>query len=140
MTTNQSWTWNLRSQQVSHECTLLHLSITSFLLSVPELTTLSSERPGYDTDMAASILFLAGPGGLFYNEQILIPDGGNAYSKTNLLLLMLTHFRCYACQSCVNMMAEYICPGMLDPCAGATKNVRTGIGRGICKSSSIADI
>lgn len=33
-------------------------------------------RPGADTDMAASILFLAGPGGVFYNEQILFPDGG----------------------------------------------------------------
>jgi len=26
--------------------------------------------------MAATILFLAGPGGLFYNEQTLYPDGG----------------------------------------------------------------
>ncbi|KAF2439527.1 NAD(P)-binding protein [Karstenula rhodostoma CBS 690.94] len=34
-------------------------------------------RPGSDTDMAASILFLAGPGGVFYNEQVLFPDGGN---------------------------------------------------------------
>ncbi|KAF1962408.1 NAD(P)-binding protein [Byssothecium circinans] len=34
-------------------------------------------RPGNDFDMAASILFLAGPGGVFYNEQILFPDGGN---------------------------------------------------------------
>lgn len=33
-------------------------------------------RPGNDYDMAASILFLAGPGGVFYNEQILFPDGG----------------------------------------------------------------
>jgi hypothetical protein len=33
-------------------------------------------RPGADSDMAASILFLAGPGGVFYNEQILFPDGG----------------------------------------------------------------
>ena len=34
-------------------------------------------RPGADSDMAASILFLAGPGGVFYNEQILFPDGGS---------------------------------------------------------------
>ncbi|PVI08713.1 NAD(P)-binding protein [Periconia macrospinosa] len=34
-------------------------------------------RPGADTDMAASILLLAGPGGLFYNEQFLFPDGGH---------------------------------------------------------------
>ncbi|OQO06206.1 hypothetical protein B0A48_08794 [Cryoendolithus antarcticus] len=33
-------------------------------------------RGGHDSDMAASILFLAGPGGVFYNEQILYPDGG----------------------------------------------------------------
>lgn len=35
-----------------------------------------AERPGHDSDMAASILFLAGKGGIFYNEQILYPDGG----------------------------------------------------------------
>ncbi|KAI1322462.1 hypothetical protein F5Y16DRAFT_404478 [Xylariaceae sp. FL0255] len=34
-------------------------------------------RPGRDEDMAATILFLAGHGGLFYNSQILYPDGGN---------------------------------------------------------------
>lgn len=33
-------------------------------------------RKGYDSDMAATILFLAGKGGVFYNEQILYPDGG----------------------------------------------------------------
>ncbi|KAK3701347.1 hypothetical protein LTR37_015569 [Vermiconidia calcicola] len=36
-----------------------------------------SGRTGEDSDMAATILFLAGKGGLFYNEQILYPDGGN---------------------------------------------------------------
>ena len=35
-------------------------------------------RTGEDSDMAASILFLAGKGGLFYNEQILYPDGGKS--------------------------------------------------------------
>lgn len=34
-------------------------------------------RFGFDSDMAASILFLAGPGGVFYNEQVLCPDGGS---------------------------------------------------------------
>lgn len=34
-------------------------------------------RPGKDSDMAASVLLLAGPGGVFYNEQILYPDGGS---------------------------------------------------------------
>lgn len=33
-------------------------------------------RKGHDSDMAATILFLAGPGGVFYNSQILYPDGG----------------------------------------------------------------
>jgi NAD(P)-dependent dehydrogenase (short-subunit alcohol dehydrogenase family) len=32
-------------------------------------------RFGYDTDMGACILFLAGPGGVFLNSQILYPDG-----------------------------------------------------------------
>ena len=35
-----------------------------------------AQRTGHDSDMAATILFLAGKGGLFYNEQILYPDGG----------------------------------------------------------------
>jgi len=34
-------------------------------------------RKGHDTDMAATILMLAGRGGTFYNEQIMYPDGGN---------------------------------------------------------------
>ncbi|KAL9637861.1 MAG: hypothetical protein Q9204_001708 [Flavoplaca sp. TL-2023a] len=34
-------------------------------------------RPGSDSDMAACILFLAGPGGVFLNGQVLYPDGGN---------------------------------------------------------------
>ena len=33
-------------------------------------------RTGHDSDMAACILFLAGPGGLFLNAQVLYPDGG----------------------------------------------------------------
>ncbi|GAB7364934.1 hypothetical protein MBLNU230_g5722t1 [Neophaeotheca triangularis] len=33
-------------------------------------------RVGHDTDMGATILFLAGKGGVFYNEQIMYPDGG----------------------------------------------------------------
>ncbi|RYO80079.1 hypothetical protein DL762_007836 [Monosporascus cannonballus] len=33
-------------------------------------------RFGHDSDMAATILFLAGKGGLLYNGQILTPDGG----------------------------------------------------------------
>jgi len=33
-------------------------------------------RGGHDSDMAATILMLAGNGGLFYNEQTMFPDGG----------------------------------------------------------------
>jgi NAD(P)-dependent dehydrogenase (short-subunit alcohol dehydrogenase family) len=33
-------------------------------------------RGGHDSDMAATILMLAGNGGLFYNEQTMYPDGG----------------------------------------------------------------
>lgn len=45
-----------------------------------ELDTRSSNpagRKGMESDMAATVLFLAGKGGVFYNEQILYPDGGN---------------------------------------------------------------
>lgn len=35
-------------------------------------------RYGHDTDMASTILFLAGKSGLFYNGQILYPDGGES--------------------------------------------------------------
>jgi len=38
-------------------------------------------RPGHDSDMAASVLFLAGPGGLFYNHQVLYPDGGSTLAS-----------------------------------------------------------
>ncbi|KAK5127017.1 hypothetical protein LTR85_008376 [Meristemomyces frigidus] len=38
-------------------------------------------RTGHDTDMAATILFLAGKGGLFYNEQIMYPDGGSTLKQ-----------------------------------------------------------
>ncbi|QDS68404.1 hypothetical protein FKW77_010771 [Venturia effusa] len=40
-----------------------------------------SGRPGNDSDMAATVLFLAGPGGVFYNDQILYPDGGNTITQ-----------------------------------------------------------
>lgn len=35
-----------------------------------------SGRAGQETDMAATILFLAGREGVFYNGQFLFPDGG----------------------------------------------------------------
>lgn len=41
-------------------------------------------RGGHDSDMAASILFLAGPGGLFYNEQTLYPDGGKLMTLSSV--------------------------------------------------------
>lgn len=36
-------------------------------------------RPGHETDMGATILFLAGKSGLFYNGQIMYPDGGEYF-------------------------------------------------------------
>lgn len=33
-------------------------------------------RAGCETDIAATVLFLAGPGGTYYNHQILFLDGG----------------------------------------------------------------
>jgi hypothetical protein len=33
-------------------------------------------RGGADSDMASSILFLVSPAGLFYNNQLLHPEGG----------------------------------------------------------------
>lgn len=36
-----------------------------------------SGRTGRDADMAATVLFLAGRGGAFYNSQIVYPDGGH---------------------------------------------------------------
>ncbi|GAB7356733.1 hypothetical protein MBLNU459_g7639t1 [Dothideomycetes sp. NU459] len=38
-------------------------------------------RKGHDTDMGATILFLAGKSGVFYNEQIMYPDGGNTITQ-----------------------------------------------------------
>lgn len=38
-------------------------------------------RGGHDSDMAATILMLAGNGGLFYNEQTLMPDGGSTLAQ-----------------------------------------------------------
>lgn len=46
-------------------------------------------RPGKDTDMAATVLFLAGPGGVFYNEQVLYPDGVSLLFPSKGLSLML---------------------------------------------------
>ncbi|KAI1017789.1 hypothetical protein LB504_003829 [Fusarium proliferatum] len=53
-------------------------------------------RPGHDTDMAATILFLAGKGGLFYSGQIVYLDGGkfnpDQPSDRKLKLLFLKEF------------------------------------------------
>ncbi|KAM0705724.1 hypothetical protein Q7P35_007084 [Cladosporium inversicolor] len=38
-------------------------------------------RGGHDSDMAATILMLAGNGGLFYNEQTMFPDGGSTLAQ-----------------------------------------------------------
>jgi len=38
-------------------------------------------RKGEDSDMGATILFLASKAGAFYNHQIMYPDGGNTLSQ-----------------------------------------------------------
>lgn len=38
-------------------------------------------RTGHDSDMAACILFLTGPGGTFLNSQVLYPDGGKLFHQ-----------------------------------------------------------
>ena len=43
-------------------------------------------RAGTDADMAACILFLAGPGGLFFNAQVLYPDGGECLPTHGVLI------------------------------------------------------
>lgn len=40
-----------------------------------------SGRAGQETDMAATISFLAGRGGVFYNDQFLFPDGGELFDQ-----------------------------------------------------------
>ncbi|OAG11708.1 uncharacterized protein CC84DRAFT_1107419 [Paraphaeosphaeria sporulosa] len=49
-------------------------------------------RPNSDIDVAASIVFLAGPGGVFYNEQILFPDGASCSRlQSKYIRLMTVH-------------------------------------------------
>jgi NAD(P)-dependent dehydrogenase (short-subunit alcohol dehydrogenase family) len=48
-------------------------------------------RFGHDTDMGACILFLAGPGGVFLNSQILYPDGGKL--RITLYLFEYAHMK-----------------------------------------------
>lgn len=43
-----------------------------------------SGRAGTDSDMASTILFLAGKSGLFYNGQILYPDGGEPFHSIGI--------------------------------------------------------
>ncbi|KXT14433.1 hypothetical protein AC579_8375 [Pseudocercospora musae] len=47
-------------------------------------STNPARRKGMDSDMAATVLFLAGKGGVFYNEQILYPDGGVTLSDPSV--------------------------------------------------------
>ena len=56
-------------------------------------------RTGHDSDMAACILFLAGPGGLFLNAQVLYPDGGKLFYNGGLWQSMnpLTGYRKHSC-------------------------------------------
>lgn len=58
-------------------------------------------RGGHDSDMAATILFLAGKGGLFYNEAILHPDGGECQHSHRLTWFHANHdTRSNSCAAC----------------------------------------
>ncbi len=46
-------------------------------------------RFGYDSDMAACLLYLAGPGGVFLNGQIIYLDGGKWFACQPLSLSAL---------------------------------------------------
>lgn len=52
--------------------------------TIKETSSNPAGRPGHDSDMAATILFLAGQGGVFYNHQIMYPDGGQASNPWTL--------------------------------------------------------
>lgn len=52
---------------------------------------ISTGRPGSDADMAACILFLAGPGGVFLNSQVLYPDGGKIKFRRRRTLIADRH-------------------------------------------------
>lgn len=43
-----------------------------------------AQRPGKDEDVAAAVLYLAGPGGVFINGQILHLDGGNMLKEATV--------------------------------------------------------
>ncbi|KAI1069312.1 hypothetical protein LB507_008563 [Fusarium sp. FIESC RH6] len=56
-------------------------------------------RPGNDSDMAATILFLVGKGGLFYNGQIVYPDGGKSQLPCQVLDDTNRYFRKLSCST-----------------------------------------
>lgn len=61
-------------------------------------------RYGADTDMAATILFLASKGGTYYNDQIMYPDGGkfaDCEMHKDFADLCREHTR-YACVQVIN--------------------------------------
>ena len=66
MTRSRGWTWRCLTLQVIFEFDLFQRATADTGIG----------RTGHDSDMAACTLFLAGPGGLFLNAQVLYPDGG----------------------------------------------------------------
>jgi NAD(P)-dependent dehydrogenase (short-subunit alcohol dehydrogenase family) len=65
-------------------------------------------RPGHDTDMAATILFLVGKGGLFYNGQIVYPDGGKIIPSTRACYDTNRYYRQYSCATCCRQLEQVI--------------------------------
>jgi NAD(P)-dependent dehydrogenase (short-subunit alcohol dehydrogenase family) len=64
-------------------------------------------RFGLEGDMAATILFLAGRGGVFYNEQILYPDGGTLeYTLHQSRQALTILFRKHPCSACIQLIGS----------------------------------
>jgi len=82
-------------------------------------------RTGQDTDMAATILFLAGSGGVFYNEQILYPDGGEySMHDREVVMVRMADWLCriYATAACAEVSVNNTCT-ICTNTAFATKHV-----------------
>lgn len=66
-------------------------------------------RPGHDTDMGASILFLASKGGVFYNDQVLYPDGGRGFPAA-MSMACADRTRNHSRTACVQVGSANVAP------------------------------
>jgi NAD(P)-dependent dehydrogenase (short-subunit alcohol dehydrogenase family) len=86
-----------RGQQVCHRSEDVESCWYDTFTSLFFFSLTALGRPGKDTDMAATVLFLAGPGGVFYNEQIVYPDGGTSHTHILCPIRLLTLYRPNSC-------------------------------------------